>query len=67
MSSLTGQEPGGTVRSTPVMSVFARPRTAMQEREDGCLLLRSADPRCRITRASPAFLLDIIVGAVVFS
>ena len=49
------------------MSVFARPRTAMQEREDGCLLLRSADPRCRITRASPAFLLDIIVGAVVFS
>ena len=26
------------------MSVFARPRIAMQEREDGCLLLRSADP-----------------------
>jgi feruloyl-CoA synthase len=44
VSSLTGQEPGGTVRSTPVMSVFARPRIAMQEREDGCLLLRSADP-----------------------
>ena len=26
------------------MSLFARPRIAMQEREDGCLLLRSADP-----------------------
>jgi hypothetical protein len=26
------------------MSVFARPRIAVQEREDGCLLLRSADP-----------------------
>ena len=25
------------------MSVFAGPRIAMQEREDGCLLLRSAD------------------------
>ena len=26
------------------MSLFARPRIAMREREDGCLLLRSADP-----------------------
>ena len=26
------------------MSLFARPRITMQEREDGCLLLRSADP-----------------------
>ena len=26
------------------MSLFARPRIAMQERGDGCLLLQSADP-----------------------
>jgi hypothetical protein len=43
VSSLTGQEPGGTIRSTPVISVFAGPRIVMREREDGCLLLRSAD------------------------
>ena len=26
------------------MPLFTRPRIAMQEREDGCLLLSSADP-----------------------